>query len=246
MEFAHRLVVAADFDPRGHGGVSGACAAVIVLARQLRDTGVVIKINAILRAEGYRLISELHALGLGVFADLKLNDIPQTMIADAGMLGELKPEIVTVMCSAGAVGLRSVKEVLGAATTVLGVTVLTSMDEAQCRTVYKSRPRDAVIRLARLATAAKIDGLILSPQEVGAVRAVSKLIGLERVTPGIRPVWAQVAHDDQKRVATPAEAIRAGATRIVVGRPITQAADPRAAVQRTLDEIAAALEKRSS
>lgn len=241
MKIAERLIVAADFDPRTCGGLGGAHGKVLALAESLQGLGVIIKVNSILRAYGYGLIQQLHDLGLRVFADLKLNDIPETMELDAAMLAVLKPEILTVMCGASSLGMRRVKDVLGDQTLVLGVTVLTSMDKPHCNAVYVTDPEETVVRLARLAFVGHADGLVLSPQEVATVRAVQELDAFRLVTPGIRPAWASVAGDDQKRVATPAEAITAGAERIVVGRPITQATDPRAAVERTLAEIEAAL-----
>ncbi len=243
METAERLIVAADFDPRKCGGVGGAHGKVLALAEALQGMGVIIKVNSILRAYGYGLIHQLHDMGLRVFADLKLNDIPETMDTDAAMLADSwhRPEIVTVMCGASSIGMRRVKDALGARTLVLGVTVLTSMDKPHCNAVYVTDPEETVVRLARLAFVGHADGLILSPKEVATVRAIPELGELRLVTPGIRPVWATVEGDDQKRTATPADAIRSGAERIVVGRPITQATDPRDAVQRTLEEIAAAV-----
>ncbi len=123
--------------------------------------------------------------------------------------------------------------------TLLGVTVLTSMDAAQLNSVgVSSSPADQVLRLARMATESGLHGFVCSPEEVAQLRAA---LGPDAilVTPGIRPSGAEIG--DQKRVATPGAAIAAGATYLVVGRPITQAPDPAAATKSILKEIAAAL-----
>ena len=123
--------------------------------------------------------------------------------------------------------------------TLLGVTVLTSMDAAQLNSVgVSSTPAEQVLRLARMATESGLRGFVCSPEEVAQLRAA---LGPDAilVTPGIRPAGAEIG--DQKRVATPGAAIAAGATYLVVGRPITQAPDPAAAAKSILKEIAAAL-----
>lgn len=238
-----RLIVAADFDPRKEDGIDKVHAKVLALGEQLAGLGVYIKVNSVLRATGYSLIRELQAMGLRVFADLKLIDIPNTMEADAAMLAEVKPGIVTVMCSAGIDGMRKVQQILGSTTEVLGVSILTSMNDEDCDLVFSCSTEIGVLRLAHLAQEAGLPGLILSPKEAELVKKdVELLLGLN--TPGIRPKWSLVKGDDQKRVLTPVKAILAGADRLVIGRPITQAKDPRNAVKRTLDEIAAAIEER--
>ncbi|MDP3793197.1 MAG: orotidine-5'-phosphate decarboxylase [Candidatus Uhrbacteria bacterium] len=263
MENSERLIVAADFDPRQCGGRPGVRSAVATLARDLRGLGVVLKVNSALRDRGYGFIADLRAFGIGVFADLKLCDIPATMAFDAALLLENPPDILTVMCSAGVEGMRAVKGVLGERTMVLGVTVLTSLGYGELQalgfmpsdilrdgraTIEARRMEQLVVSYAKLAQRAGLDGVIASPQEAAAIQqACGK--GFQIVTPGIRPDWAQVPGDDQKRTATPAEAIKAGARRIVIGRPITQAApndkdlpqSPREAVELTLTEIAAAV-----
>jgi orotidine-5'-phosphate decarboxylase len=123
--------------------------------------------------------------------------------------------------------------------TLLGVTVLTSMDAAQLQSVgVSSTPAEQVLRLARMATESGLRGFVCSPEEVAQLRAA---LGPDAilVTPGIRPAGAEIG--DQKRVATPGAAIAAGATYLVVGRPITQSPDPAAAAKSILKEIAAAL-----
>lgn len=240
MEANDRLIVAADYDPRENGGVSGVRKKVLDLASNLKDMGVIIKVNSILRACGYGLISDLHDLGLQVFADLKLIDIPNTMETDGAMLLEYKPEIVTVMCCAGIDGMRVVRETLGGNTEVLGVSVLTSLNEEECQAIFTCSTKAGVLRFGRFAQLAGLGGLILSSQEADMLKDKKELV-LTLNTPGIRPAWSLVAGDDQKRIMTPGKAIQSGAKRLVIGRPVTQADNPREAAQRTIQEIEEAL-----
>jgi len=245
---AERLIVAADYSPQDHGGIEGVKEKVFALARELHGMGVYIKVNSILRAVGYDLIVWLHDLGLKVFADLKLIDIPNTMKIDGEMLAEVKPDLLTVMCCAGIDGMHVVQKVIGGSTEVLGVTVLTSLDEEECQAIFTCSTKAGVVRLARMAQLAGLGGLILSPQEVEILKKRFEItLGLN--TPGIRPEWSLVEGDDQSRVLTPQKAITNGAQRIVMGRPIVKATpndnglpqNPREAVERTLMEIEATL-----
>jgi orotidine-5'-phosphate decarboxylase len=235
MKPEERLIVAADFDPRKVGGKHGVIKSVMKLVRQLQGTGVYIKVNSALRAQGYGLIDEMHGEGVRVFADLKLIDIPNTMETDGALLAECKPELLTVMCAAGIDGMHAVQKTLPD-TNVLGVTVLTSLNEEECQAIFSCSTKAGVLRFARMAKLAGLGDLILSPKEVEIVNNRFEL-GLSLNTPGIRPKWSIVEGDDQSRVLTPHQAIQNGATRIVIGRPIVQADNPRDAVQRTLDEI---------
>ncbi len=243
LKIEERLIVAADYNPRERGGIKGVEAKVMELGKDLKDTGVYIKVNSILRAVGYSLGTRLHDVGLKVFADLKLIDIPATMEIDAEMLLELKPEILTVMSCAGIDGMHAVQKVIGRDCEVLGVTVLTSLNEEECQGIFTCSTKAGVLRFARMAQLAGLGGLILSPQEADLIVNESELV-LSLNTPGIRPKWSLVDNDDQSRVLTPAEAIRNGADRIVIGRPITSAKNPRDAVLRTLEEINIGLEAR--
>ena len=250
MRVEERLIVAADYNPCDFGGRQGLRKKVLELAREIEGTGVYLKLNSVLRACGYGLIDELHQLGLKVFADLKLIDIPNTMGIDADLLNETKPEIVTVMCCAEVDGLLAVRKKLDLNIEVLGVTVLTSLDEERCQSVFGCSTKAGVLRFARLAQLAKLSGLVLSPHELNIVTARSELT-MTYNTPGIRPGWNVVEKDDQKRIMTPREAIAAGADRIIIGRPITQAGkkpgkikNPREAIEFTLEEIEEALRLR--
>lgn len=240
MEANERLIVAADFDPRKEGSTRLVYERVIGLAKELEGLGVLIKVNSILRAHGYSLISNLHDLGLQVFADLKLIDIPNTMETDGAMLAGYRPEILTVMCCAGIDGMHKVQETVGESTEVLGVTVLTSLDEEECQAIFTCSTKAGVLRFSRMAQLAGLGGLILSPQEANMLTEHQELVlGLN--TPGIRPSWSLVSGEDQARVMTPGKAIAAGVKRLVIGRPVTQAESPRDAVERTLEEICEAL-----
>lgn len=179
-----------------------------------------------------------------IFLDLKLHDIPNTVAGAARSVAELAPTYLTVHASGGAVMVRAVVDALPQ-TTVAGVTVLTSMTDAELAAVGMHGPaRDAVRRLASLAVGAGARALVCSPQEVADVRRV---VGpdITLITPGVRP--AGTDHGDQSRVATPEQALADGADLLVVGRPITGAADPGAAARslaRTLtSHVPAALSR---
>jgi orotidine-5'-phosphate decarboxylase len=166
------------------------------------------------------------ASGVQVFLDLKLHDIPATVAGAARAVARLRPALLTVHAAAGGAAIRAAAEALPEAT-IVGVTVLTSLGEGDLGRIGLAGPvSDAARRLAVLAVEAGAGGLVCSPQEVGAVRAeVGNDILL--ITPGVRPAGTD-AHD-QARVATPEEALQAGADLLVIGRPITGTADPGAA-----------------
>jgi orotidine-5'-phosphate decarboxylase len=166
------------------------------------------------------------ASGVQVFLDLKLHDIPATMAGAARAVARLRPALLTVHAAAGAAAIRAVADA-APGTRVVAVTVLTSLGEADLSRIGLAGPvSDAARRLAALAVEAGARGLVCSPQEVAALRAeVGDDILL--ITPGVRPAGADL--NDQARVATPEEALRSGADLLVIGRPITGAADPGAA-----------------
>lgn len=244
---AERLIVAADFNPGPSIGGLGrrwVMSEVLSLANKLKGTSVYLKVNSALRACGYELINLIHCQELRVFADLKLIDIGGTLSTDGVLIREANPEILTVMCVAGVSAIQALKAELPD-TEVLGVTVLTSLKDADTHAMFTCSTEEAVLRFAQVAADAKIDGLISSPKEAKVLRAKFGVV-LSLNTPAIRPTWAIVPGDDQnpERIMTPAKAIKAGADRIVVGRPITQAKDPYDAVMRTIEEIAKAVEEK--
>jgi orotidine-5'-phosphate decarboxylase len=166
------------------------------------------------------------ASGVQVFLDLKLHDIPATVAGAARAVARLRPALLTVHAAAGPAAIRAAADA-APGTRVVAVTVLTSLNEADLSRIGLAGPvSEAARRLAAIAVEAGARGLVCSPQEVGALRAeVGDDIML--ITPGVRPAGAEV--NDQARVATPEEALRSGADLLVIGRPITRAADPGAA-----------------
>jgi orotidine-5'-phosphate decarboxylase len=166
------------------------------------------------------------ASGVQVFLDLKLHDIPATVAGAARAVARLRPALLTVHAAAGPAAIKAAAEA-APDTRIVGVTVLTSLGERDLDQIGLAGPaQDAARRLAAVAVAAGARGLVCSPQEVAAVRAE---VGqeIELITPGVRPAGSDV--HDQARVATPEEALRSGADLLVIGRPITGAADPGAA-----------------
>jgi len=166
------------------------------------------------------------ASGAHIFLDLKLHDIPATVAGAARAVARLRPSLLTVHAAAGAAAIRAAADAIPA-TKIVAVTVLTSLAEEDLGSIGLAGPvSDAVRRLAALAVEAGARGLVCSPHEVAALRAeVGEDIML--ITPGVRPAGAEA--NDQARVATPEEAVRSGADLLVIGRPITGAADPGAA-----------------
>jgi orotidine-5'-phosphate decarboxylase len=227
------------------------------LAQTLTKVVGILKINIhLFTAEGPSAVAKLNSLGPGIFLDLKFHDIPNTVkgavtsavalpgvqLLDLHALGGL--EMMRAAARARDEAGRSGSPV----PKLLAITILTSMDNAALRGVGIAGPASKrVVRLARLAQKAGMDGVVASPQEIrGIRRACGKDFLI--VVPGIRPAAGggpaggrKRKRDDQARVATPAEAIRAGADFLVIGRPITGAPDPEAAARAILEEISSAL-----
>jgi orotidine-5'-phosphate decarboxylase len=171
-----------------------------------------------------------------VFLDLKLHDIPNTVAGAVKSALALDPLLLTIHCSGGKAMMRAAIEARGPARTkIVGVTVLTSLDDNDLAAIGQTAPAAAQVkRLALLAQESGLDGVVCSPQEVAMLREVCRKDFL-LIVPGIRPAGAAVG--DQKRVQTPQEAIAAGADYLVIGRPITEAPDPGAAARAILAEI---------
>lgn len=180
------------------------------------------------------------ASGLPIFLDLKFHDIPNTVAGAVRSAASLGVAMLTVHASGGQEMLRAAVEAAVAVPSpplVLAITVLTSLDATDLHEIgVEAAPLDQALRLAELAAGCGVGGLVCSPHEVAAIR---ELVGddLELVVPGIRPAGTAVG--DQKRTMTPAEAITAGADRLVIGRPITAAPDPAAAARTIAAELAA-------
>jgi orotidine-5'-phosphate decarboxylase len=191
-------------------------------------------------AGGLSYAAELIGSGKKLFVDMKLHDIGNTVAAGVKSVSRVGATFLTVHAYP-----QTMKAAAGAregGLRVLAVTVLTSYDDADLKVAgYNMSVRDLVAQRARQALEAGVDGLVCSPEEVASLRAI---VGdkLALVTPGIRP--AGTAAGDQKRIATPSAAILAGADYLVVGRPVVTAADPEAAAQAIVAEIASAAKKR--
>ena len=188
-------------------------------------------------ATGNGIVQQLRNRGFNVFLDLKLHDIPNTVAGAVRSATRAGASLLTIHAGGGAAMMSAAAEAASApgSPRLLAVTVLTSMDASELAGVgITASPADQVLRLAKLAKKSGIDGMVCSPEEVAALR---KETGPDTllVVPGIRPAGS--ATDDQKRIATPAQAIADGASMLVVGRPITRAADPAAATQSILQEI---------
>ncbi|MGF7181308.1 orotidine-5'-phosphate decarboxylase [Tunturiibacter psychrotolerans] len=189
-------------------------------------------------AAGNDIIRQLRDRGFDVFLDLKLHDIPNTVAGAVRSATKAGASLLTIHASGGPAMMTAAAEAAKApgSPRLLAVTVLTSMDDAQlAATGITASPAEQVLKLAKLARQSGIDGFVCSAEEVAAVRAATGPQTL-LVIPGIRPAGAAI--DDQKRIATPAQAIAQGASMLVIGRPITQAKDPAAAAEDILSEIA--------
>jgi orotidine-5'-phosphate decarboxylase len=184
--------------------------------------------------EGVRAIVKS---GRAVFLDVKLHDIPNTVAGAMKALAPLGAALINVHASGGVAMMRAAVEAAASAhprPKILAVTVLTSLEAADLAAMGVSGALEQVVRLARLAKGAGIDGVVCSPQEIEAVRAACGRDFLI-VTPGVRPAGG--ALDDQRRVMTPKQALTAGADLLVIGRPITGAADPAGAARAILRDI---------
>lgn len=197
-------------------------------------------------AQGPDGIRDIAKLGLPIFLDVKLHDIPNTVAGAIRSLSPLSPYYLTLHAGGGEEMLRAAREAAHDEAArlaltpprLLAVTVLTSLDEMDLVAQgITGLPSEQVVRLAELARRAGIDGIVSSPYEISAIRAVCGE-GFDIVVPGIRP--GGVANHDQKRVMTPGDAVRAGASALVIGRPITGADDPAksaAAIRREVDGV---------
>jgi orotidine-5'-phosphate decarboxylase len=224
-----QLIVALDYPE---------AAPALALAEQLSTSVQWFKVGLELYlAAGDRVVHELKGRGHSVFLDLKLHDIPNTVASAIRTLGRLQPDLLTIHASGGAAMIRAAADAarsLPSSTRLLAVTVLTSLDaEALEQIGVPATPSNQVLRLAQLAAECGIDGMVCSPEEVAALRATHPAALL--VTPGIRPAGASTG--DQKRTATAGAALQAGASMIVVGRPITADPDPRAAADAILRQM---------
>ena len=179
-------------------------------------------------AHGHHGVHEVAKLGLPIFLDLKLHDIPNTVAAAMQAIHVLEPAIVTVHGSGGRAMMEDAKAAAGEHCKVVAITMLTSLDDRDLeRTGVSGSAHDQVLRIADLARTAGLDGVVCSGHEVAAVHAAWKDGFL--VVPGLRPAGTSLG--DQKRAVTPSAAREAGASVLVIGRPISRAEDPVAAAR---------------
>lgn len=229
-----RLIVALD--------VPDAAAASVLLDR-LDDTCTWFKVGLeLFVAAGPKVLEPLLRRGHRVFLDLKLHDIPNTVAGAVRSAASLGASMLTLHAAGGPAMLSAARQALSGVTNppeLLAVTVLTSMDEPQLLAIGVDRsPATQVELLARMGLESGIRGFVCSPQEVTTLRQLTGPSGT-LVIPGIRPAGGSAG--DQKRIATPADALRAGASYLVVGRPITQAPNPAKAAEAILEEMASVL-----
>jgi orotidine-5'-phosphate decarboxylase len=203
------------------------------LARILDPTTCRVKVGKeLFTRAGPSLVEQLHGLGFDVFLDLKFHDIPNTVAKACRAAADLGVWMVNVHALGGRRMMEAAREAVDGSKhrpLLIAVTILTSMGEEDLQEIgLPENPEANVLRLAQLAESSGLDGVVCSPHEVIALRGkVGHSFIL--VTPGVRP--AGVSTDDQKRVTTPEEAIRTGSNYLVIGRPITQAENPKAALE---------------
>ncbi len=224
-----RLIVALDFPTS---------APALALADRLQGLVRWFKVGLeVYTAEGPSIVHEFRRRGFSVFLDLKFHDIPNTVAGAVRSASAAGAELLTVHAMGGPAMLEAAADAAAGLPNppqLLAVTVLTSMDQLQLAAIgIDHSPETQVLRLANTAAEAGIDGFVASPEEISALR--QRFRDATLVIPGIRPAGS--ATGDQKRVATPATALAAGASFLVIGRPITQAPDPVAATQAILDEM---------
>ena len=226
--------------------------AALQLSQKLHGHVGIFKVGSqVFTADGPVVSRFLVATGKQVFLDLKFHDIPNTVRAAAHRAGMLGASLLTVHASGGRKMMEAAVEGACAAakergaaqpTRVLAVTALTSLGPEDLAEVgFQGSPEEVVVRLARLAQSAGVNGVVASPREIGIIRQACGANFLI-VTPGIRP--AAGVPDDQARIGTPASAIRAGADYLVIGRPITGAPDPAAAADAIAEEMESAVAAR--
>ena len=224
------IIVALDFPTRE---------AALALADQLDPQLCRVKVGKELFTRcGPQIVETLAGKGFEVFLDLKFHDIPNTTAMAVKAAAELGVWMVNVHCSGGLRMMAACRETLetlsGAKPLLIGVTVLTSMERGDLAGIgLDVEPQAQVLRLAALAAQAGLDGLVCSAQEAPALKAAQPQLQL--VTPGIRPAGS--AQDDQRRILTPRQALDAGSDYLVIGRPISQAAAPAAALAAVVAEL---------
>ncbi|HEU5460049.1 MAG TPA: orotidine-5'-phosphate decarboxylase [Pyrinomonadaceae bacterium] len=214
------------------------------LVRELHTVAGMFKVGSqLFTSTGPQIVRDIVALNAKVFLDLKFHDIPHQVAGAARSAAELGVSLFTIHASGGSEmmgrAVESVEEVArktGVRSKVLAISVLTSIDATILSQIgVTSSPEESVMRLVRLAENSGVDGVVASPNEIKTIRSTVQSSDFLVVTPGIRPATSESG--DQKRVATPAAAIAAGASYLVVGRPITGAPDPVAAAHEIIADM---------
>ena len=244
MQNKDKLIVALDVDSAERA---------VELVNELRDVAGMFKIGSTLfTAVGPQIVKQIIGSGSRVFLDLKFHDIPHQVAGAARSAAELGVSLFTIHASGGSEMMKRAADAVAEVaerngtprSRVLAISVLTSVDEAILSEIgVAGSPAESVLRLVKLAESSGVDGVVASPQEVTSIRSNVANPEFLVVTPGIRPATAE---DDQRRVATPAAALAAGADYLVIGRPITGAPDPAAAARAILDDMELAQPLQSS
>ncbi|MDR1123437.1 MAG: orotidine-5'-phosphate decarboxylase [Elusimicrobiota bacterium] len=233
MKNYEKIIVALDVETEAQAAA---------LVKKLKGKVGVFKIGKeLFTACGPSVVKKIQKLGGKVFLDLKFHDIPNTVAKAVAQAAKLGVYMMTVHTSGGFEMMKAAAVAAkenapkGKAPVILGVTVLTSLDDAALKKIgFKDNAEKQVIRLAKMAEEAGLGGIVSSPKEVKKLR---RALGKEMVlvTPGIRPLWA--AAGDQKRIMTPKDAVKAGADYMVIGRPITAHKNPAEAAELIAQEI---------
>ena len=230
-----KLIIALDVETQGKA---------LDLVKQLHSVAGMFKVGSqLFTAAGPQIVRDILAHDSKVFLDLKFHDIPHQVAGAARSAAQLGVSLFTIHASGGSEMMRravdSVNEVAakgGTRSAVLAISVLTSIDATILNQIgVASTPTESVMRLVKMAEASGVDGVVASPQEIETIRQTVSRPEFLVVTPGIRPAANEAG--DQKRVATPSAAIAAGASYLVVGRPITGAPDPVAAANEISSEM---------
>jgi orotidine-5'-phosphate decarboxylase len=232
-----KLIIALDVDTPAQA---------LDLVNQLHGVAGMFKVGSqLFTSAGPQIVRDIIALDAKVFLDLKFHDIPHQVAGAARSAAELGVSLFTVHASGGSEMMRRAVDAVavagekgGTRAAVLAISVLTSMDATTLSQIgVTATPSESVNRLVKLAEASGVDGVVASPHEIESIRQAVSNPKFLVVTPGIRPANNATTREDQKRVATPAAAIAAGASYLVVGRPITGASDPVAAAHAIVAEM---------
>lgn len=206
------------------------------LARQIGPRVYAVKVHNLWDLYGAQIVDVLRDVGAErVFVDLKLHDTPETVGLRAAVVKSVNGNIMTVHASGGVPMMKMAVE--SGPEMVLAITALTSLSSAECEDIYGAPSQMVVRRFALMAAKAGVHGIVCSPQELKRLNKMNELDNLHFIVPGIRPADTKIEGDMQQRTGTPRKAIEDGASYLVIGRPITQASDPAAALDAIIAEM---------